>query len=106
MDTSRSSFLLWCGRYSRGMKTERRIAVHGATFHTGAVTGCGLLVRARTSQPRMGRMIWTATTITRQAIGTAAKNPRAALQPFRRDTVPDPVGCGTTRYVTTVPITR
>ena len=53
----------------------------------------------------IGRTIWTATIITRYAIGTAAKNPRAALQPVRRRTVLEPVGCGTTSQVTTLPAT-
>ena len=57
------------------------------------------------SQPNIGRTICAATTMTSHAIGTAAKNPSAALQPLRRRTVPDPVGWGTTRYVTTVPTT-
>jgi spermidine synthase len=50
--------------------------------------------------------IWIAATITSQAIGTAAKKPRAALHALLRRTVDDPVGWGTTRYVTTVPTIR
>ena len=48
------------------------------------------------AHPNQGRMTWSATTMTSQAIGTAAKKPSAALQPLRRRTVPEPVGCGTT----------
>ena len=44
--------------------------------------------RVHASQPSSGRTIWVAATITSQAIGTAAKNPSAALQPLRRRTVP------------------
>src|SRR5215207_5800205 len=55
-------------------------------------------------QPSSGRRIWMATTMTSQATGTAAKNPRAALQPVRRRTVPEPVGWGTTSQVTMVPM--
>lgn len=57
----------------------------------------GVVDPATGHQPRSGRRTWVATTMTSQAMGTAAKNPSAALQPLRRRTLPEPVGCGTMR---------
>ncbi len=59
------------------------------------LTGRAFVLHVRDMpQPSNGLTTWSTTTITSQAIGTAAKNPSAALQPLRRRTVPEPVGCG------------
>src|SRR6478672_6574293 len=80
----------------RGLTRRVAVVVLGGTQN----------VRRVVHQPSHGRTTCRATTITSQAIGTAAKKPRAALHADLRRTVPDPVGCGTTRYVTTLPMTR
>lgn len=58
------------------------------------------------AHPNHGRMTWSATAMTRYAIGTAAKNPRAALHPLRRLTDDAPLGCGTNSQVRTLPTIR
>lgn len=76
---------------------------HATARRSEVVRARSVMVALAPHQPNSGRTSWSVATITSQAIGTAAKKPSAALHAVRRRTPPEPVGWGTTRYVSTVP---